>query len=78
MVRAWSAMERVLVGISDAERQQHRDEVLATRAEDFVAFAPVLEKLAEIGHVTVIGSQAALEEANETLDRLEIVKLLSS
>ena len=44
-----------------------RDEILATTAADFVAFADRLDAVAQRGSVCVVGSQAALAAANEAL-----------
>jgi Zn-dependent M16 (insulinase) family peptidase len=42
--KGWTSMVRHLIGYSDEMRQQVRDEVLATTADDFHAFGAVLEE----------------------------------
>lgn len=62
--KGFSSMARYLAGITDEMRQQHRDEVLATTSADFNRFGDVLEPLISNGHVVVLGSQDAVEQAN--------------
>jgi Zn-dependent M16 (insulinase) family peptidase len=57
-------MIRHLLDISDEERQQIRDELLATRPEDFKAFGEMLQQLNEQGLVVVMGAKEAIDEAN--------------
>ena len=64
--KGYTSMIRYLLGISDEERQQYRDEVLATTAADFKAFADVLARFNEKGLVVVMGSAEALAAANES------------
>lgn len=73
--RGYASMLRFLVGITEAERQKVRDEVLATSAEDFHAFADVLDAAREAGQLSILGSEKALREAQEAAD-LELVKVL--
>jgi presequence protease len=66
-----------LSGISDEERQQLRDEVLATSPADFKAFGEVLQKVCEAGVVSVLGSADALQAARDSgAAPLEIKKVL--
>jgi hypothetical protein len=55
---------RYLTQESDKSRQQMRDQILATRQEDFRAFADVLAAMKERARVVVMGSHAALTAAN--------------
>lgn len=61
--RGFSALSRHLTSVSDEERQRLRDEVLATTAADFRAFAALLEPMRDKGFIAVMGSPAALERA---------------
>ena len=68
---------RHLSGERAADRQRFRDELLGTTAGDFRACADVLEPVQEKGSVVVLGSQAAIEEANaERGHRIEVTQVL--
>jgi len=69
--KGYNSMLRWLLGVSDAQRQLLRDQVLATTPTDFLAFADRLDSLAESGDVAVVGSQDALEQANSALPASE-------
>ena len=62
--KGYSSMVRHLIGRSEAERQQYREEILATTAADFKAFAEVLTEVNQAGNVVVLGSQEAIQAAN--------------
>ncbi|MCX6044703.1 MAG: peptidase M16, partial [Chloroflexi bacterium] len=62
--KGYSSLMRTLLGETEADRQQTRDEILSTSARDFKAFADVLDAVKEQGRVVVMGSQEALEAAN--------------
>ncbi|MBX3015041.1 MAG: insulinase family protein [Caldilineaceae bacterium] len=62
--KGYTAMVRHLLGESDAERQQIRDEVLRTTLADFRTFADVLDAAKQQGSVVVMGPQSALEAVN--------------
>ncbi|MFN8596539.1 MAG: insulinase family protein, partial [Anaerolineae bacterium] len=75
--KGWTSMIRELIGYSQAHRQQFRNEVLATTAQDFKAFAEVLNNVARYGDVVVLGSNDALEQANTQRDNwLDVKKIL--
>ena len=75
--KGFSAMMRHLLRITDAERQQIRDELLGTQPEDFKAFADVLQQINEHGLVVVLGSKEAIDEANaEKNNWLKTLKVL--
>lgn len=61
-----TSLMRYLLGESEADRQQTRDQILSTSAQDFRAFADVLEAVTAQGRVVVMGSQGALENANNS------------
>jgi Zn-dependent M16 (insulinase) family peptidase len=63
--KGFSSMVRHIVGETDAFRQQIRDEVLATSAEDFRRFALALGELKQHGQVVVLGSADAINAAVE-------------
>ncbi len=62
--KGYTSMMRCLTGVDDAYRQRIRDEVLATSADDFHAFADVLDRVAEQGVIAVLGSEEAIDVAN--------------
>ena len=75
--KGYASMVRYLVNESDEERQAFREEVLSTTVADFNAFAEVLERVNESGLVVAMGSQEAIEQANEAgRDRLDLLKVL--
>ncbi len=75
--KGFSSMTRHLIGYTDARRQQFRDEVLSTTARDFKLFADVLAGIQEHGVVVVLGSQAAIENADaERHHWLKVTKVL--
>jgi len=75
--KGYTSLTRYLVGESDADRQLLRDQVLGTTQADFKAFADVLDQVTEHGHVVVLGSQEAIDQANqERGDWLQVTKVL--
>lgn len=62
-----SAFVRHLMGITDEMRQQRRDEVLNTTAQDFRNFADALEPVVEHGHVVVLGAGEQIAAANQAM-----------
>ena len=77
--KGYTSLKRYLIGKTEQERQQLRDEILSTTAQDFRAFADALDLVKENGLVVVMGSQGGLEAANEKLEaekRLAITKVL--
>lgn len=75
--KGYTALVRHLTGMHDARRQRLRDEVLATRPQDFHAFAQVIQELAAKGRVVVMGSQTAINAANQDGSGwLEVQKVL--
>ncbi len=65
--KGFQSFVRYLVGYTDEQRQQYRDEVLATSPEDFQKFGTLLAKVAEVGRVAVVGSPEAIAAADEEL-----------
>ena len=75
--KGYASMVRHLLGESDEFRQQMRDEVLATTAQDFRRFADALESIRARGLVVVMGSPDAIRNANaERGNWLEFVRVL--
>jgi Zn-dependent M16 (insulinase) family peptidase len=73
--KGWASMVRYLLNETDASRQQTRDEILATTAQDFRRFAEVLKEVNTHGRVVVMGSPTAISAAN-TDGWLEVQKVL--
>lgn len=65
--KGFASLQQWLAGESAADRQARRDELLATTSADFNAFGERLARLNSEGTVTVIGSKAALDKANEDM-----------
>jgi len=75
--KGFTSMIRYLVGETDPLRQQHRDQLLGTTVADFKSFGEVLHKVNEAGKVVVVGSQEALQAANQEREGwLTVQKLL--
>lgn len=75
--KGYVSMKRYLAGDTDEARQQLRDEVLATTAEDFRRYGDVLGHVSEQGRVVVLGSRAAIEAANrERAQQFSIVRVM--
>jgi hypothetical protein len=66
--KGYTSMRRHLAGITDAMRQQIREEVLATTVTDFRRFGEILSRLNDQARKVVIGSPEAVDTANSTLD----------
>lgn len=64
--KGYSSMIRYLIGVTDENRQQLRDEVLNTSLEHFNAFADILDAVRETGVVVVLGSQETITAANNS------------
>jgi Zn-dependent M16 (insulinase) family peptidase len=77
--KGYTSMLRYLAGESDEFRQRLRDQVLATKVEDFHAFGEALEGVKTGGRVVVLGSADAIQAANASHAEagwLEIKKVL--
>jgi len=72
-----TSLVRHLLGESDELRQQIREEVLSTTADDFRRFADVLDQVAATGDVVVLGSPDAIDAANQaTGNSLTVQRIL--
>ncbi len=75
--KGYTSMIQYLLNESDELRQQIRDEVLSTTAQNFKAFAEVLLQIGEQGRVVVMGSPDAINQANTMHNNwLETLKVL--
>ncbi len=63
--QGYTALSRYLVGSSDEIRQGIRNQILETTPADFQAFGEALASFAEHGQVVVLGSQEAIQAANQ-------------
>jgi Zn-dependent M16 (insulinase) family peptidase len=71
-----SALRRHLIGYTSQMRQKHRNEVLATTAAHYGAFAAVLDSVRQEGLVVAMGSQDAIKNANDELGgALQLTKI---
>ena len=62
--KGFTSLTRYLVGQTEVERQQLRDELFATTGLNFRDFADVMDGVSERGHIVVMGAAEALAEAN--------------
>lgn len=75
--KGYVSMLRHLTGDTEDDRQRLREEVLATKAEDFKFFAEVLQGVKERGTVKVLGPARAVEAAAAGLPGgLQVTKVL--
>jgi presequence protease len=63
--QGYTALSRYLVGSTDEMRQGIRNQILETNAADFHAFGEALASFSEQGQVVVLGSQDAIQAANQ-------------
>jgi Zn-dependent M16 (insulinase) family peptidase len=59
------AATRYIVGISQAEIQRERDEVLATTVEDLRSFSVILDKAMKQNNICVFGNENKINESRE-------------
>jgi presequence protease len=71
--KGYVSMIRYLTGDTEGFRQRMRDEVLATRGEEFGEFADSLRRFAAEGFVSVLGSAESIEKAQNQGVSLEHV-----
>ena len=75
--KGYTSLVRYLTGIDESYRQRIRDQILGTTAEDFEAFAAVLDQVGAAGRVAILGSAEAIEATREERgDWLESTKVL--
>ena len=68
--KGYSDTLRHMLHITDEERQQRRDELLSTTADDFRAFGAVLEKALDNPFIAVLGSPAAIEASTIEFEKI--------
>jgi len=71
--RGMVSLQRYLNGVTDAARQQMREEILATTTSHVAAFADALDAVAEQGVAAVLGSAQAVKAANDERGLFPIV-----
>lgn len=75
--KGYTALVRDLTGVTEAYRQERREQVLGTSAKDFADAAELLSEVARNGHVVVMGSEPALTAANKERNNfLSLTKVL--
>ncbi len=74
--RGYTSLARYLTGDTDERLQQERDEVLGATAADFRALAEVVDQVAAVGDVVVLGSAEALAAANDEGLGLAMTKVM--
>jgi Zn-dependent M16 (insulinase) family peptidase len=75
--RGFTSMARLIAGETDDHLQRIREEILATKAEDFNAFADMLDYVRNSGLIKVLGSQDAIQEVVNTKPGwMKIVKVM--
>ncbi|MGD2049245.1 MAG: peptidase M16, partial [Chloroflexota bacterium] len=73
--KGYTSMARHLIGVTEEDRQNYREEILSTTQADFKAFAGVLDQVSREGRVVAMGSPEAVQEANKN-QWLEVTKVL--
>jgi Zn-dependent M16 (insulinase) family peptidase len=63
--KGFVSLARYLTGDSDEQRQQLRDEILATTVEHFRRFAETLDAVRQEGHVVILAPEDSLRAANK-------------
>ena len=66
--KGFTSMARHLLGVTEAERQTWRDQVLATSHADFCDFADRLDAVRADGAICVVGSEEAFASSPVPLD----------
>lgn len=76
--KGYVSMIRFLTGITDDKRKKSREEIFATTAEDFRAFADFLDAFKEKAVIKVLGSRDSIERAveKEGVPSLEFVTVI--
>lgn len=64
--KGFTSMLWYLTGETDERRQQRREAILSTTAEDFQAFGQWLRELSTHGRVVVMGDESALDQAAQS------------
>jgi len=72
--KGYQSLMRHLLKITDAERQERREQILGTTVDDFKAFAETLEAVKANGQIVAVASADAVAKANEKRSGLLTVK----
>ncbi len=62
--------DHYFTGFTQQDKQQIRDEVLATKAEDIAGFADMIEDLMSKNHYCVFGNEARIRAAEKLFDKI--------
>ena len=74
--KGFASMIRYLIGDTEQDRQQMRDEILSTKSTHFKTFGLVLEQVKRNGIIKILGPPSAVEtDATKRLG-LQLVKVL--
>jgi hypothetical protein len=71
--KGFTAMLWYLRGETDEARQKRRDMILSTTEKDFQSFGQWLHELSSRGHVVVMGSATAMDQAMDSGLKLDHV-----
>jgi len=75
--KGFTSMARVIADETDDDLQRIREEILGTKAEDFKAFADMLDYVRDNGLIKVLGSQDAIQEVvNKRPGWMNVVKVI--
>jgi len=74
-MKGWTSLNRWITRGSAEQRQQFRDEILATKAEDFKAFGDKLRDMKDPS-VAVVSSKAAFEAAKEEGKEMKLMEVV--
>jgi Zn-dependent M16 (insulinase) family peptidase len=75
--KGFTSLTRYLIGQTETERQQLRDQLFATTVADFHNFAGVMDGVRDRGQIVVMGAEETLLAANRTRggDWLDLTKI---
>ncbi|WP_338607420.1 insulinase family protein [Pelagibacterium nitratireducens] len=62
--KGYTALMRILTGVTEDYRQKRREQVLSTSEADFAKAADLLDEVARNGHIVAMGSEKSITAAN--------------
>jgi len=75
--KGFSSLARYLTGDTNEVRQRLRDQILNTKANDFIRFGDILEGAIQHGSIVVMGAEESIQIAQTKSDlKLHLVKVL--
>ena len=74
--KGFTSMEWHLSGLTDAIRQERREQVLGTTAKDFAEFGERVAAVSEKGTIAIVGSANAFEAEEVAKLGLDVKKIL--